>query len=295
MNLNSQRESHHSWPTVLRLSLSVFRIERPRRCRILLARLAWQTCSFLLRCYASHTKFLTGSDQEAINEIANAHEQIITDALSGSRKAGVCLCKIAENGWGIPASPLQSWSWIRWAHDACNSVGDYTYDEQVIAIYRHLFSSLSATVRSEGDLWLDQLLRSRGVNNLHSRPILTVGAAGGDAGIYGVWTSGKWELSCRVADWEPYIVDESPIINESPRSSSWEKLLKKLDQYPWAFLHSIEVHPEFSKRIWLARQRRSKKSLMVDLNRALWKAKCGIRIFKRDQIDGPRFSLNRGI
>lgn len=31
-----------------------------------LARLLWHTCSFLLTCYASHTKFLTVSAEEVL-------------------------------------------------------------------------------------------------------------------------------------------------------------------------------------------------------------------------------------
>ena len=55
-----------------------FRDAGQRRCRFLLARLAWHTCSFWLTCYASHTKFLTGSRAMSASTRAGCSTEAVT-------------------------------------------------------------------------------------------------------------------------------------------------------------------------------------------------------------------------
>jgi hypothetical protein len=85
--------------------------------------------------------------------------------------------------------------------------------------------------------------------------IMEVGAWGGSVTLVGIKTSTGWRFACTTDESFFSFMDE--FTPDQFRSTwniaeTWEDALALLDEYPWASLFPIRVHPEFAQRVWNA-------------------------------------------
>ena len=87
-----------------------------------------------------------------------------------------------------------------------------------------------------------------------SEVILEVGGEGGSIKLLGLETNGQWAF--KVSTGESALLDEDDLHGHSsperPWVASWETALEQLDQYPWAKLYPLSVHPKFSAKVMAA-------------------------------------------
>jgi hypothetical protein len=94
-----------------------------------------------------------------------------------------------------------------------------------------------------------------------SEVIIEIGADGGSVTLYGLRTKRGWFFSREVIDSGWALIDEGPTIqHKSAVVDSWEAALELLDQYPWATLYPISIHPDFRQKIRAAIHERLQNS-----------------------------------
>jgi hypothetical protein len=90
-----------------------------------------------------------------------------------------------------------------------------------------------------------------------SEVIIEVGAEGGSITLYGIRTDRGWLFSREVIDSGYVFIDEGPTVqHKTAVVDTWEAALALLDQYPWATLYPISIHPDFMQIILVAMQER---------------------------------------
>jgi hypothetical protein len=109
-----------------------------------------------------------------------------------------------------------------------------------------------------------------------SEVIIEVGAEGGSVTLYGIRTDRGWLFSREVIDSGYVFIDEGPTVqHKTAVVDTWEAALALLDQYPWATLYPISIHPDFMQIILVAMQERLRNNPEIskldaaDINAAL--------------------------
>jgi len=92
--------------------------------------------------------------------------------------------------------------------------------------------------------------------------IVRVGAAGGDITLLGqTGPQGSWQFKRVTVDQTEMLLGDADASwrSESGWVDGWEAALERLDRYPWAMLHPLEVHPGFRELVKVALEMRIAK------------------------------------
>jgi hypothetical protein len=85
--------------------------------------------------------------------------------------------------------------------------------------------------------------------------VAKVGAAGGDVTLLGrKGPDAAWKFKRVTEDQTEMLFGEAETSMhvESEWVDGWEAALRLMDRYPWAMLHALEVHVDFSERVRVA-------------------------------------------
>jgi TPR repeat protein len=91
--------------------------------------------------------------------LADCLEELQDLALSGNQTASRCLCEMHNLGLGVGESASLAWTWITWAKDHCQPVGDGDAAHEVAETHEFYSQWLSEEDRREGERVLAALLR----------------------------------------------------------------------------------------------------------------------------------------
>ncbi len=106
--------------------------------------------------------------------------------------------------------------------------------------------------------------------------ILKVGSEGGSITLFGLQSPEGWTFELDRDESAVLELIEEDGLHPFPRLplATWRGALKRLDQYPWAQLYPLEVHPEFRGRVCAALKTRQRKGVWIDWN--LWGKELGV-------------------
>ena len=115
--------------------------------------------------------------------------------------------------------------------------------------------------------------------------IVEIGAVGGSITLFGQkHVAGSWQFSRAVGDQTPTFLNAADGAGDSFEHtsgwvSSWDEAIDLLDEYPWALLGGLRVHPDFRDRVWAAVLKRLASQLEARVTRPKerWARVCGIQ------------------
>lgn len=217
-----------------------------------------------------------GGDQVAGRRLGDSYAKLVSEAFAGSSEAAFILNRMLDFGLGRPADQVECWAWIRWAGCGCLPVADLQLEGMIGEAFIFFLNYLPDNVRSDGDRWLNEQLKERGVQGYCASALLQLEGDGSEICIVGHWSSDGWEFKLETGSNRFSAIEETAKPPPETLIASWRMALKKLDCYPWCQLTPVSVHPEFQDRVWQARQRRTTKA--GDIGRiAAWVDACGRR------------------